>query len=67
MLKEAERTGAFVKAAANTGNGEAEADVDTAQSQRDWVWSSGFAAHALGRYIDYCELLSFPADGLLCS
>jgi hypothetical protein len=53
MLQSAEDVGAFVRAP-----GDALGDEERASkggSQKDWVWSSGFAAHAPGRYFDYSE------------
>lgn len=47
MLESAEKTGAFMRAAPDS------MDASEGGSQRDLVWSSGFGAHAPGRYFDY--------------
>lgn len=53
MLESAEQVQAFVRAP-DDALGDSER-ASEGGSKKDWVWSSGFAAHALGRYFDYCE------------
>lgn len=51
MLESGEEAGAFVRSAHDARDDEERSSKGG--SAKSWVWSSGFGAHAKGRYFDF--------------